>query len=100
MDAVASMLYLDYGREQGAGCPTRRRPGKTEAVTLIRKINSACSPTSRRDDVAEESTTWPLVTKPPMRGAGLHFKWNMGWMNDTLFYFSLDPVYRLTITTS
>lgn len=97
MDAVASMLYLDFGRRPGDWTPNREGGRENlEAVELIRALNTAVHKSC--PDVmliAEESTSWPMVTGPAaVGGLGFDFKWNMGWMNDSLFYTSLDPVYR------
>lgn len=97
VDAVASMLYLDYSREQGDWIPNRYGGRENiAAIELIRQINSSVS--ARHPGVcmvAEESTSWPLVSSPTDRGGlGFHFKWNMGWMHDILDFFKTDPVYR------
>ena len=97
VDAVASMLYLDYSRKPGEWL--RNRFGGREnldAIDFLRAMNEAV----RTDapgcyTIAEESTSWPGVTKPPREGGlGFTYKWNMGWMHDTLAYFSQDPLYR------
>jgi len=97
VDAVASMLYLDYGRREGEWIPNRHGGRENlEAVTFLRELNEAVY----RDypDVqtfAEESTSWPMVSRPTYTGGlGFGLKWNMGWMHDTLSYFSADPIYR------
>ena len=95
VDAVSSMLYLDYNRPEFK--PNRNGGHENlEAIELLRDLNTACF--SVRKNVimaAEESTAFPLVTKPGYDGGlGFQFKWNMGWMNDTLRYFGEDPLYR------
>lgn len=97
VDAVASMLYLDYGREKGDWLPNRYGGRENlEAVDFLRLFNDVM--TEEFPDVftiAEESTAWPGVTRPTREGGlGFSFKWNMGWMHDVLDYFALDPIYR------
>ena len=97
VDAVASMLYLDYSREEGQWIPNcyggRENLG---AISLLQQINASVY--GENQDivtVAEESTAWPGVTKPTdQSGLGFGFKWNMGWMNDSLEYMKRDPIYR------
>ena len=97
VDAVASMLYLDYSRKDGQWQPNIHGGNENlEAITFIRRLNETIK--SRYPDVqmtAEESTSWQNVSKPVSEG-GLNFdmKWNMGWMHDTLHYFYRDPLYR------
>ena len=97
VDAVASMLYLDYSRRPGQWLPNQYGGRENlEAIALLREVNDSL----RRDyagiiTVAEESTAWPGVTRSTASGGlGFSFKWNMGWMHDTLDYMSQDPVFR------
>jgi 1,4-alpha-glucan branching enzyme len=97
VDAVASMLYLDYSRQPGEWLPNRLGGRENlEAIEFLRQVNGTLShyhPGAMT--VAEESTAFPGVTVPVDQGGlGFTMKWNMGWMNDTLRYFSLDPIYR------
>ncbi|RKZ01044.1 1,4-alpha-glucan branching enzyme [Candidatus Fermentibacteria bacterium] len=97
VDAVASMLYLDYSRKDGQWIPNRYGGRENlEAVEFLKELNHYAGtlfPGTMM--IAEESTDWSGVTIPPDKGGlGFHFKWNMGWMNDTLEFFRADPVYR------
>jgi 1,4-alpha-glucan branching enzyme len=97
VDAVASMLYLDYAREHGEWIPNPHGGKENlEAIAFLRRLNEAVYreyPDTMT--IAEESTAWPMVSRPTsMGGLGFGMKWNMGWMHDTLAFFQEDPVHR------
>ena len=97
VDAVASMLYLDYSRQEGEWVPNQYGGRENlEAIEFLKKFNYLTHTEHPGVvTIAEESTAWPLVTRPPyLGGLGFSFKWNMGWMHDTLGYFGRDTVYR------
>jgi 1,4-alpha-glucan branching enzyme len=97
VDAVASMLYLDYSRKEGQWVPNRHGGREDlDAVDFLRELNGVIAAEQPGCfTVAEESTSWPGVTAPVEQGGlGFTYKWNMGWMHDTLNYFALDPVHR------
>ena len=97
VDAVASMLYLDYSRKEGEWIPNQFGGRENlEAIEFLKKFNHIThTEFPGVMTIAEESTAWPQVTRPPyLGGLGFSFKWNMGWMHDTLGYFSREPIHR------
>ena len=97
VDAVASMLYLDYSRKEGEWVPNRFGGRENiEAIAFLRELNTLTHGEQPGSiTVAEESTAWPSVSRPTyLGGLGFTYKWNMGWMNDILEYVTKDPVYR------
>lgn len=97
VDAVASMLYLDYSREDGQWLPNRYGGRENlEAISFLRKMNEVVHGVFPGVlTMAEESTSWPMVSRPTYTGGlGFSLKWNMGWMHDTLGYMSKDPIHR------
>lgn len=97
VDAVASMLYLDYSRRPGAWLPNRYGGRENlDAIAFLQRLNELVhAEVPGAMVIAEESTAWPMVSRPVwLGGLGFSFKWNMGWMHDTLRYFGLDPIFR------
>lgn len=97
VDGVASMLYLDYSRKQGEWIPNQYG-GKenVDAIEFLKRLNhEICVAFPGTIPIAEESTSWPMVSRPPyIGGLGFRMKWDMGWMHDTLEYMKLDPIFR------
>ena len=97
VDAVASMLYLDYSRREGEWVPNAFGGRENiEAIAFLRRMNELVfGEATGATTAAEESTAWPMVSRPTyVGGLGFGYKWNMGWMHDTLGYMSLDPIFR------
>jgi 1,4-alpha-glucan branching enzyme len=97
VDAVASMIYLDYGRKEGEWIPNKFGGRESlEAISFIKRFNEAVyGEYPDVQTIAEESTAWPMVSRPVyIGGLGFGMKWNLGWMHDTLDYFSQDPINR------
>lgn len=97
VDAVASMVYRDYSRPEGQWIPNRDGGRENyEAIEFLREVNRVVAgEVAGAITIAEESTAFPGVTAPPWDGGlGFHYKWNLGWMHDTLAYFAMDPVHR------
>jgi 1,4-alpha-glucan branching enzyme len=97
VDAVASMLYLDYSRHSGDWLPNEHGGNENlEAIAFLRRLNETIyGQCEGAVSIAEESTAWPMVSAPVHAGGlGFGYKWNMGWMHDTLRYFAYEPIYR------
>ena len=97
VDAVASMLYLDYGRKEGEWIPNKFGGNENlEAISFLRRLNEVIYKNFPDvQSIAEESTSWPMVSRPVhLGGLGFGMKWDMGWMHDSLYYFTRDPIHR------